>query len=71
MAKRLTSHHPLSKKVEKIAELMDELGVSVDWNGHALVVSDDETDAIVQDTDGDQNIFSFPPQFEFNLILAE
>jgi len=68
--KVLTKNHPTLQKVEKIRELMDELGISIDFDGMHTIVTDSSGDEqkhfFMIDQDTGENT-PFPSIFEYKL----
>lgn len=71
MAKRLTENHPLYQKVEKLEKFMHELGITLDYDGYHLNITDNETGVVVcyRDKEGGEDISSFPYFAETKLVI--
>lgn len=72
MAKRLTEKHPLSQKVVKLEKFMSELGISFEWDGYHMVVTDCETNvsACYRDAESGDEIQNIPYGFEVKLVVT-
>jgi len=70
MTKRLTEVHPLTIKLRALENYMDELKISIEWNGYHMVIRDTETNehGIYRDLDSGEDISEFPHIMESKLI---
>jgi hypothetical protein len=73
MAKRLTEKHPLDIKLKKIMSFMEELNISIHFDGMHMIVADNETDveAHLKDSDNNSDVWYLPYGFEFKLIIED
>jgi hypothetical protein len=73
MAKKLTSEHPLSKKLEKVDALMRELKIEIQWNSYYTTVVDLETTTPyhLKDADSGERVEDFPSMFETKLVTID
>ncbi len=68
--KRLTETHPLMKKLKALELYMDEMKISIEWNGHEMIVTDAETNqaAYLRDNDSGESLTELPYIMETKLI---
>lgn len=74
MAKRLTEHHPLDKKLKKLEAFMQEIGIEIEWHGYdRMVVTDTETkvSAFYKDADGGSAVTQIPYFIEAKLVIED
>ena len=71
MAKRLTEHHPLTKKLRALENYMQDAGIFIEWDGYHMVVSDAETKARIKDNDNGQDLTEMPYCCETKLIIED
>ncbi|KKN43556.1 hypothetical protein LCGC14_0702030 [marine sediment metagenome] len=70
---RLRHTHPVSKKVDKLYDLADKLGISFHFgNVMSIEVRDDDTEYLIEDLEGpsgsqEANPGSFPPCLEWKI----
>jgi|WetSurSiteA1Bulk_404760.scaffolds.fasta_scaffold41969_2 hypothetical protein len=66
---RLKEEHPLAKDVQRVFDLMDELGLV--FSDGAMIVSKNEGSCLVVDQDSGETVGSIPPLCEFKLVRPE
>ena len=73
MAKhRLTEQHPLTQKVQKVEELMNELGIQFSFNEYGNVyVTDGKIEAQMLDLDSGGRVDTIPYWCETKLVRIE
>lgn len=74
MAKRLTEHHPFMKKVNKLCEIMDEMGIRIDYDrmGSLNVVDTESGESYkLKDNDTGEKLSEFPYFAEFKLVTLD
>lgn len=73
MAKRLKETHPTFRKVQQVFDLMDQLGITIEFNGYHTVVADKNLDAEMQlkDADSGEVLTFVPPFMEYKLIIED
>lgn len=71
MAKRLTENHPLQKKVRQLEQYMEELGLSIEFDGYHLLISDRETSCIYKEADTGEYATEFPLMTESKLVMED
>jgi len=70
---RLKDNHPTMVKFNKLCELAEELGISIEWHGQDVIIEDAERDKdlppiFLKDIEQDHWFDSFPPNTEFKMI---
>jgi len=73
MAKRLTEKHPLDIKLKKLMSFMEELNISIHFDGMHMIVSDNEAnvEAHLKDSDNNSDVWDLPYGFESKLIIED
>lgn len=73
MSLRLTENHPLTKKMRSLEVCMDKLGISLEWDGYHLIVTDTDTgiNAHYKDNDSSEHLTEFPSCFESKLTKED
>jgi hypothetical protein len=72
MAKRLTEHHPLTKKLRALEEFMDKNKIFLTWDGYRMTFSDEEGEtANVRDLDSGEVCTTIPWMCETKLTREE
>ena len=71
MAKRLTENHPLTQKVEKLEKFMNDLGISFEWDGYHMNITDTETNvsAVYRDKESGEEVTTIPYGYEVKLVV--
>lgn len=61
---------PIEQKVQQVEKLMNDLGISLRWNGFELeVVEGQKQMGVMRDTDGRDATTCFPRMFESERII--
>jgi hypothetical protein len=74
MRKVITEKHPFMKKVNKLYDMMEEMGILIEYGGNGgLNIVDTENDVIykLRDLDSNEQGEMFPTGTEFKLTLDE
>ncbi len=73
MAKKLTDTHPTQIKLNKLIDLAEELGISLEFDSGYCIVTDSERPGItfkIEDIEGDEgSVYNFPPCTETKTII--
>ena len=72
MTKKLTEHHPFMIKVNKLYDIMSEMGIRIENNSTGgLNIIDTKTDIMykAKDNDSGRSIPDFPYFAEFKLVI--
>jgi hypothetical protein len=70
--KRITENHPFMKKVNELYDLMENLGICIEYdNMGGFNIVDTETNQTykLKDLEGSHSLDSFPTGFEFKLTF--
>lgn len=70
---RLKDNHPTMVKLMKLYDLAEELGISITFATHRVIIDDKERDAslpdlYLEDLEEGHDINTWPPSFEFKVI---
>lgn len=72
--KRLTEKHPFMEKVNKLYDIMSEMGITIDANSlGGLDITDNNSNITyrLRDFDGGEESPTFPTIFEFKLTFND
>jgi len=69
---KLNSNHSTIKKFNKACKILEDMGLSIHFDGSCTVL-DDETGKFIDLVDAETNgpVYSFPPSTESKLIYAK
>ena len=74
MSRKLTEHHPIMINVNKLYDIMTEMGISIDYNYMGgLDIIDTKTNKRykLKDNDGGEYVPNFPCLTEFKLVIED